>query len=111
MWRDSIVKGNKVLLSLVGRRDMLISIHKTRTSDWDFLIILDMQKASKIDLLKDQIETVLTMAGNSVTNRNYNGINILEMSGYACYFLYGFCRQSFCGFLYIQTGRSCHRFA
>ena len=76
---DSIVKGNKVLLSLVGRRDMLISIHKTRTSDWDFLIILDMQKASKIDLLKDQIETVLTMAGNSVTNRNYNGINILEM--------------------------------
>lgn len=76
---DSIVKGNKVLLSLVGKRDMLISIHKTRTSDWDFLIILDMQKASKIDLLKDQIETVLTMAGNSVTNRNYNGINILEM--------------------------------
>ena len=76
---DSIVKSNKVLLSLVGKRDMLISIHKTRTSDWDFLIILDMQKASKIDLLKDQIETVLTMAGNSVTNRRYNGINILEM--------------------------------
>lgn len=76
---DSIVKSNKSLLSLVGKRDLLISVHKTRTTDWDFLIVLDMQKASKMDLLKDQIETVLTMAGNSVTNRMHNGINILEM--------------------------------
>lgn len=76
---DSIVKSNKVLLSLVGKRDLLISLHKVRTTDWDFLIILDMQKASKMDLLKDQIETVLAMAGNTVTNRKYNGINILEM--------------------------------
>lgn len=76
---DSVVKSNKMLLSLVGKRDMLISLHKTRTADWDFLIILDMQKASKMDLLKDQIETVLTMAGNSVTNRKHDGINILEM--------------------------------
>lgn len=76
---DSIVKGNKMMLSLVGERDMLISVHKTRATEWDFLLILDMQKASKMNLLKDQIETVLTMAGNSVTNRTYNGINILEM--------------------------------
>lgn len=45
---------------------MLISIHKVRARDWDFLIVLDMQKASKMDLLKDQLETVLTMAGSSV---------------------------------------------
>ena len=32
-----------------------------------------------MDLLKDQLETVLTMAGSSVTNRMHNGINILEM--------------------------------
>lgn len=76
---DEVVRSNKMLLSLVGKRDMLISIHKVRPTDFDFLIILDMQKASKMDLLKDQIETVLTMAGNSVTNRMHNGINILEM--------------------------------
>lgn len=76
---DSIVKSNKVLLSLVGKRDMLISIHKTRRTEWDFLIILDMQKVSKMDLLKDQIETVLAMSGSMVTNRMYNGINILEV--------------------------------
>lgn len=76
---DSIVKSNKMLLSLIGKRDMLISVHKTRPADWDFLIILDMQKASKMDMLKNQIVTLLTMAGNSVTNRMHNGINILEM--------------------------------
>ena len=47
---DSVVKSNKVLLSLVGERDMLISLHKTRATKWDFLLILDMQKTSKMDL-------------------------------------------------------------
>lgn len=76
---DSVVKSNKVLLSLVGERDMLISLHKTRATNWDFLLILDMQKASKMDLLKDQVETVLVMSGFTVTNRMHNGVNILEM--------------------------------
>lgn len=76
---DSVVRSNKVLLSLVGKRDMLLSLHKTRVTDWDFLIVLDMQKASKMDLIKDQVETVLVMSGFSVTNRMHNGINILEM--------------------------------
>ena len=76
---DSVVKSNKVLLSLVGERDMLISLHKTRATKWDFLLILDMQKTSKMDLLKDQVETVLVMSGFTVTNRMHNGINILEM--------------------------------
>ncbi|WP_291529344.1 toxin-antitoxin system YwqK family antitoxin [Bacteroides sp. UBA939] len=76
---DEVVKSNKMLLSLVGKRDILISVHKVRATEWDFLLVLDMQKASKMDLLKDQIETVLSMAGFSVTNRKHNGINILEM--------------------------------
>ena len=76
---DSVVKSNKVLLSLVGERDMLISLHKTRPANWDFLLILDMQKTSKMDLLKDQVETVLVMSGFTVTNRMHNSINIFEM--------------------------------
>ena len=66
-------------MSLVGERDMLISLHKIRATDWDFLLVLDMQKASKMDLLKDQVETVLVMSGFTVTNRMHNGVNILEM--------------------------------
>lgn len=76
---DSIIQSNRTLLSLVGKRDMLISLHKVRTTDWDFLAVVDMQKASKMDLLKDQIETVLKLGGGTVTQRAYNGTTIHEM--------------------------------
>lgn len=76
---DSIVRSNKTLLSLVGKRDMLISLHKTRATAWDFLAVIDMQKTSKIELLKDQIETILKIGGGDVTQRVYNGVIIHEM--------------------------------
>jgi hypothetical protein len=76
---DSVILSNQGLLSLVGKRDMLISLHKVRARDWDFLIVLDMQKTSKLNLLKDQIEIVLRMIDFTVTHRTHNGINIIEM--------------------------------
>ncbi|GEM_PF-147000 len=76
---DSIVQSNKTLLSLVGKRDMLISVHKTRPNDFDFLIILDLQKAAKLDMVKDQIETIVKMTGSIVTRRTYNKTDILEI--------------------------------
>ncbi len=76
---DSIIHENKTLLSLVGKRDLLVSVHKTRATDWDFLIILDMQKISKLNLLKDQLELILRMADFDVTHRKYKEINIIEM--------------------------------
>jgi hypothetical protein len=76
---DSVILSNRGLLSLVGRRDMLLSVHKVRARDWDFLIVLDMQKTSKLNLLKEQIELVLRMADFTVTHRVYNGIDIVEM--------------------------------
>ncbi len=80
---DSTIRGNKTLLSLVGKRDMTISLHKTRTRDFDFLIVVDLRKASKLEMLKDQMENLLKLAGNDVTRRKYNGVNILEMKDVA----------------------------
>lgn len=76
---DSVIHENKALLSLVGKRDMLISIHKTRATDWDFLLMLDMQKMSKLNLLKNQIELVLRMTDFSITQRTYKDVTIIEM--------------------------------
>jgi len=76
---DSLIHSNKKILSLIGERDMLISVHKTRARDWDYLIILDMQKVSKMDLLKDQIELILRMTDFTVTQRIYKDIQIVEM--------------------------------
>ena len=50
---DSVVRSNKVLLSLVGERDMLISLHKIRATDWDFLLVLDMHNGVNILEMRD----------------------------------------------------------
>lgn len=76
---DSVIHANKNLLSLVGERDMLVSIHKTKAADWDALFMLDMQKMSKLDLLKDQIELILRMTDFIVTHRTYQDTDIIEM--------------------------------
>ena len=76
---DSIVNANKSLLSLVGKRSMMISLHKTKSDDFDFLIIVDMQKMSKMVTLKNQIEKILATAGYTVTKRNYRNVETIEM--------------------------------
>jgi Uncharacterized protein conserved in bacteria len=76
---DSIVNANKSLLSLVGKRSMMISLHKTKPNDFDFLIIIDMQKMSKMLVLKNQIENILSAGGYTVTKRNYRNIETIEM--------------------------------
>ena len=76
---DSMINANKSLLSLVGRRSLMISLHKTRTDDFDFLIIVDMQKVSKMYTLRNQLENVLSAGGYYVTKRKYNDIEIIEM--------------------------------
>ena len=76
---DSLIQSSETLLSLVGKRDLLISIHKIRPNDWDALIVLDMQKVSKVNLLKDQIELLLKMSDYIVTRRDYNNVSIIEM--------------------------------
>ncbi|MDL2230702.1 DUF3352 domain-containing protein [Alistipes sp. OttesenSCG-928-L06] len=76
---DSLLQANKTLLSLVGQREMMISVHKTRTRDWDFLMVIDLQKASKLDLLKDQIEQIYKAAGQQVTERKYNSFTLNEL--------------------------------
>ncbi|MCC8036359.1 MAG: DUF3352 domain-containing protein, partial [Rikenellaceae bacterium] len=76
---DSLLKSNKTLMSLVGRRDMTISLHRTGTRDWDFLVVVDLRKASKLEMLKDQLENIMKLAGSNVSRRDHNGVNILEM--------------------------------
>jgi Uncharacterized protein conserved in bacteria len=77
---DSILHANKRLMSLVGKRDLMISAHKVRSNTWDFLCVIDLQKVSEIELLKEQIETVYTLMDYKVTYRTYQGVNIIELT-------------------------------
>ncbi len=76
---EKTLNQNRLLSGIVGRRDLMISLHRTRSTNWDFLALVDMKKISKMRALKNQLETVGELAGMSVTEREYKGIKITEM--------------------------------
>ncbi len=75
---DSLIRENNTLFSAVGKREVMISLHKTRTGAWDFLAVVDLQKMSKMNTLKENIEQFFKVSGFTVTNRRYKGVNITE---------------------------------
>lgn len=77
---DSILQENKRLMSLVGKRDLIISAHKVRAGMWDFLYIIDLQKISEIETMKEQIRIVYSMLDFKVTHRKYQGVEIIELT-------------------------------
>ena len=76
---DSIMQVNKTVLELFGKRNLIISAHITRKSNYDYLFIVDMQKTSKLESLKSQLETLFKANDFQVTQRNFKGEQILEL--------------------------------
>jgi len=76
---DSILHANRKLLSLVGKREMMISAHQVRNGVSDYLFVIDLQKISELETLKDQIVHVYALMDYKVTYRKYQNINIIEL--------------------------------
>lgn len=76
---DSVLHENKTLLGLLGRRNLMISAHMTRRSDFDFLFVVDMQKAAKLESLKQQMENLFKTVDYRVTSRKYKEYKIMEL--------------------------------
>ena len=76
---DSMINENKRTLDILGKRNLMISAHITRKNEYDFLYIVDLEKVSKTDVLKDQIETILKASDYKVTSRNFKSYKILEL--------------------------------
>jgi hypothetical protein len=76
---DSLLHANRKLLDLLGKRNLLISAHLTRKSDYDYLFIVDLQKTSKLESLKNQLETLFKASDFRVTQRNFKGEQIHEL--------------------------------
>ncbi len=76
---EQTLASNRTLFGLVGRRDILISLHRTSRTGWDFLAIIDLRKMAKMRALMNQLETVGELAGMETTRREYKGVPIVEM--------------------------------
>ncbi len=75
---DALLRENRVLFSLIGRREMLISLHTNRTGSFDFLAIVDLKKAAKLGTIKANVEQIYRLSGFEVTTRRHAGLPIAE---------------------------------
>ncbi len=77
---DSLIKDNKTMNSIFENRKLLISAHMISGKDYDFLFIIDLQKASKITFIIDYIKnSLLSYFDYSMNKRQYLDNEILEL--------------------------------
>lgn len=76
---DSALQANQRLLALVGKRDLMISVHRMRHGKLGFLYVLDLQKISEVQALKEQIDKLYAWMNYGVTYRKYKDTEIVEL--------------------------------
>lgn len=76
---DSALQANERLLALVGKRDLMISVHRMRHGKLGFLYVLDLQKISEVQALKEQIDKLYAWMNYGVTYRKYKDTEIVEL--------------------------------
>jgi antitoxin component YwqK of YwqJK toxin-antitoxin module len=77
---DSLIKGNATMDMLFSDRQMLISAHMISGNDYDFIFVVNMTSASKIVFLKDYISSIVGAFGYSLSTRNFEGSEIMELT-------------------------------
>jgi len=75
---DWLLADNATLFELFGSRHVLTSAHVYRPGVYDFLFIVDLEKAAKLKFLQDYL-TNLSSKGFRVTKRNFEGTSITEL--------------------------------
>lgn len=75
---DDMIKSNQQVFSLLGQRHLLISIHMTKAKDYDFVYYADMAEASKSDIIKASLTSLVKKLGYVHTVRNSNDIEVNE---------------------------------
>ncbi len=75
---DSLINDNSTLFSLFGNRDLLISAHKTKVKDYDFLFLINLKKGSKIGFVEETLEQILKSSGLKVETKEFKNKSILS---------------------------------
>jgi hypothetical protein len=76
---DETLQQNDLLFSLLGRRYLTLSIHKTGPKDFDFLYVVDLENASKLSGLIDELQNTVANAGWSMTKTNFREFDVYAL--------------------------------
>jgi hypothetical protein len=71
-----LVKGNELLVKLMGSTDLIASAHMTGPKKYDFLFLIDLQNASGIKFLNEYL-TSFDASGYSITKEKYKEDDII----------------------------------
>ena len=75
---DSLISSKRMLFKLLGSRKTLISAHKIKKDKYDYLIVVNLGKLSKLSKGKDYLSRILG-DDYTLTSREYEGEVILEL--------------------------------
>lgn len=77
---DSLIKGDATMDMLFSNRQLLVSAHMISGNDYDFIFVVNLKSASKISFIKDYIGGIVKQFGYSMSKRNYEGQEIIELT-------------------------------
>ena len=77
---DSLLKGNKIISQLLSNRQLLVSAHMISEYDYDFIFVIDIQKASKVSFLTDILSSSLQVFDYTINKRDYQSTEIIELT-------------------------------
>ncbi len=75
---DSLIHDNRTLFKLMGDRQFYMSAHMTK-ADYDFLFLVDLEQASKLDLLLPIIKQTASEEDFTIREDDYKGYTILDL--------------------------------
>jgi len=70
---DKLIDENSTLFKIFALKNLVISAHVTQSSDYDFLFLTDLSKASKSSLVKNNLDKLFALADYQVRKQNYKG--------------------------------------
>lgn len=75
---DTIFTNQKGLLDRIGNRELLISAHVFASKKYDFFYVVDLQKLSKLNIIKSHLNTFVS-DNYKVNKRKYHNHEIIEI--------------------------------
>ena len=76
---DTLITDNRQVFKLSGNRHFDMSAHMTSKSDYDFLFLLDLERASTLDLLPQTIKSMVNEKDFTIRKADYKGHNIIDL--------------------------------
>ncbi len=75
---DEVIRSNQQVFALLGQKHLLISAHMTKAKDYEFVYYADMKEASKSEIIKASLTSIIKQFDFIHTVRDYKGIQINE---------------------------------